>query len=103
MLKHIVMWKLKATSDGYSREQNAHRIRQALEALVGRIDGLLELEVGINTGDENDAFDLVLYSVFRDQAAYAAYLQHPEHKAIVPLVKMARSDRACVDYFVTQK
>jgi hypothetical protein len=97
MLKHIVMWRIEASTEA-SREQNAARIREMLEGLRGRIDGLLEIEAGINIIPGEDACDLVLVSAFRDRAALRAYLTHPEHLRIGEFVKAVRTARHVVDY-----
>ena len=47
MVKHIVMWKIKETN-GLTKEQTAQQIKEALEGLNGKIEGLRHLEVGID-------------------------------------------------------
>jgi hypothetical protein len=44
--------------------------------------------------------DLALYSEFASREALDAYQIHPEHKAIMPFVGEARSERRMVDYEV---
>jgi|APDOM4702015159_1054818.scaffolds.fasta_scaffold153468_2 quinol monooxygenase YgiN len=97
MLKHIVMWRIDSNAEG-SREQNAARIKDMLESLRGRLDGLIEIEAGINVIPGDDACDLVLVSAFRDRAALQAYLSHPEHLRIGEFVKAVRTERRVVDY-----
>ena len=97
MLKHIVMWRVRATTDR-TQEQNATEMKRLLEALSGRIPGLLAIEVGINTVAGNDAMDVVLYSEFAGRQALAAYLQHPEHERVAEFVKAVRVERRVVDY-----
>ncbi len=98
MVKHIVMWRLKEQAHGNDRVANARHIKERLESLAGRIDGLLAIEVGIDFSASADAADLVLYSVFRDREALAAYHAHPLHQAVIPLVAETRSERRVVDY-----
>ena len=83
MLKHIVSWKLRP--DLLDAESHYQSIKQGLEALNGRIAGLLRIEVGRNVLPDEQAADLVLYSEFIDLAALQCYQQHPEHEAIKPL------------------
>lgn len=45
MIRHIVFWNLKEEAEGKTKEQNAAVIREGLEALVGKVDGLLMAEV----------------------------------------------------------
>lgn len=98
MLKHIVMWRLKDQAEGGDRAANAQRIKAALEALRGRIPGLLSLEVGIDVERSPAAFDLVLYSTFEGPEALAAYQVHPEHARVAEFIGRVRSERAVVDY-----
>ena len=44
------------------------------------------------------AFDAVLVSEFRDQAALEAYKNHPEHLKVADFVASVKLDRAVVDY-----
>ena len=61
---------------------------------------LLKLEVGIDVSREEGSSDLALYSEFASREALAAYQEHPDHKAVMPLVQEARSERRVVDYEV---
>lgn len=103
MIKHIVLWNLKAQAEGKSKLENALRLKQELESLNGKVPGLLLLEVGINVKDsqsgEDDA-DVILYSEFEDMAALENYYPHPEHVKIKPFAKAIRSDRRVINYLV---
>ncbi|WP_242360207.1 Dabb family protein [Anaeromyxobacter sp. SG17] len=98
MVKHIVFWTLKERAEGGSREENARRVKAALEGLAGRIPGLLEIEVGIDFARSEASFDVALYSTFVDRAALDAYQAHPEHRAVADLIARVRENRAVVDY-----
>ncbi len=98
MIKHIVMWRLKEEAEGRSQNESAHLIKQRLEDLQGKLDGLIKIEVGIDFSCDKDSSHIVLYSEFRDKDALSAYLTHPLHEAIKPLVLSARSERRVVDY-----
>ncbi len=100
MVKHIVMWKLKESAHGNSKEVNAMMIKEKLEALNGRIGGLIRLEVGIDFSRTDSSFDVVLYSEFATSRDLDNYQGHPEHKAVMPFIMEARSDRRVVDYEV---
>jgi len=93
MIKHIVMWKLKD-------KQDAVVIKTKLEALKGKIPGLLHIEVGIDFLDSEQSADIVLYTEFESREALQYYQKHPEHQAIVPIVKAAAIARTVVDYHV---
>lgn len=100
MMKHIVMWKLKESAGGNSKAANARLIKTQLEALNGKIPGLIKLEVGLDCSATPDSYDVVLYSEFNSKADLEAYQAHPEHQAIMPLVAEARLARQVVDYEV---
>lgn len=98
MIKHIVMWRLKDSAAGASREENAKKLKQSLEDLKDKIGDIKSLEVGINFNSSPAAFDVVLYSEFADRDGLDAYQNHPEHLKIVDFVGEIRTDRAVVDY-----
>lgn len=100
MVKHIVMWRLKPSAHGNAAEVNARIIREKLEALRGRIAGLLSIEVGIDFSRTDSSADVVLYSEFLDRAALDFYQVHPEHEALKPFIGGAAAERRLVDYEV---
>ena len=100
MIKHIVFWKLKAEAHGQPAAENARAIKAKLEALQGRIPGLLKIEVGIDFSRSDSSCDLALYSELESRGALEAYQVHPDHKALMPFIAEARSERRVVDYEV---
>ncbi|MFY8190678.1 MAG: Dabb family protein [Bacteroidia bacterium] len=98
MIKHIVFWKLHEQANGMSKAENAAAIREKLEALEGKIEGLLKIEVGIDFLASAESADVVLYSEFESKEALNYYQQHPLHKACMPFIAEARSERRVVDY-----
>ncbi len=91
MIKHIVMWKLRDKAD-------AAEIKARLEALNGKIPGLIKIEAGIDFLESDQSADVVLYSELESREALEAYQAHPEHQAVVPLIKGAAIARTVVDY-----
>jgi len=98
VVKHIVFWTLKESAVGRTAPENALEIKSRLEALNGRIPGLLELEVGIDFGRTDASADVALYSVFVDRDALDGYQAHPEHVAVADFVGEVRLERMVVDY-----
>jgi len=98
MIKHIVFWKLKDEANGLSKIENANSIKQKLENLKGKIEGLISIEVGIDFLHSPESADLVLYSEFENKDALTFYANHPLHKEIMPFIAEARSERRVVDY-----
>ena len=72
MVKHIVLYNLK---EGVEKEPTVKMIASVLEPLVGKIPGLLHLEVRQTYNGMNYA----LYSEFESKEALAAYAVHPLH------------------------
>ncbi len=93
MLKHIVMWKLKPEALGQAREMKVR-----LEALREKIPQILELEVGLPVKPAEGQPDLVLVSLFQDEAALETYQKHPDHLPVVEFVKKIAAERRVVDY-----
>ncbi|MGD9976958.1 MAG: Dabb family protein [Bacteroidales bacterium] len=100
MVKHIVVWRLRDSAHGNTREQNAQIIKSKLESLSGKIPGMVKIEVGVNYSETADSADIVLYSEFETKSDLDSYQAHPEHKAIMPFVAEAKSERRMVDYEV---
>ena len=100
MIKHIVVWKLKESAHGNSKKENALAIKEKLESLAGKIDGLIKIELGIDFSNEENSSDVVLYSEFRMKVDLENYQNHPLHKAVMPFILEARSERRVVDYEV---
>ena len=100
MVKHIVIWKLKDEANGRSKDANAKAIKEKLEALVGVVPGLLKAEVGLDFRRSRESADAGLYSEFDSREAFEAFLSHPAHKEVQPLVREARSERMMLDYEV---
>lgn len=95
MVKHIILWQMK---DEYNNENVKKAMKTALEDLKGKIPGLNEIEVIIDRLPSSNA-DVMLYSVFEDEAALKNYAVHPLHVAaadskVRPFVK----SRVCMDY-----
>ena len=100
MVKHIVFWRLKDEVDGRSRADVMAEMKQRFEAMRGVVPGLRALEVGLDFGAGVDAAHVALYTEFDSRAALDAYQDSPEHMAVVPLIRAARTERRVVDYEV---
>ncbi len=97
MVKHIVFWKLKKEAHGNDKKTNARLIKEKLEALDGKIEGLIKIEVGCDIiGGSN--YDIALYSELKSIEALDFYQNHPLHQALLPFVREAVEDRKAVDY-----
>ncbi|MEB3829159.1 Dabb family protein [Phormidium sp. CCY1219] len=100
MIKHIVMWRLKDTAEGASRDENARKMKAMLLALKDSIAEIKQIEVGMNALASPAAYDVVLYSAFESFDALQRYQKHPEHEKCKEFIGKIVSDRAVVDYEV---
>jgi len=100
MLKHIVLFKLKERAEGASKEQNAKKVKEDLEALTGKIPQIRHLEVGINCIPGDAAYDIAIYSEFANDADLSLYAKHPEHMKVAEFVGKVRESRVVVDYLI---
>ena len=96
MVTHIVMWNLKDEAEGGSREQNAAIMKERLEALVGKIPGLLSLKV--NRGVMPGGYDLCLLGQYESLDALKGYRDHPIHKEVQQFVHKVIAERVSCDF-----
>ena len=94
----MIIWKMK--DELADKAAKAAQIKAALEGLVGKIEGLLEMRI-LTEGLPSSAGDLMMDSLFESQAALDAYQENPLHKEVaVGLVRPAVSARLSFDYTV---
>ena len=98
MLKHIVMWRVAAESEGQDQAVLINEIEARLLALPAQIEEIREFEVGRNIKPSDFAADVVLYSSFDDEAALERYIVHPAHKEAAGFIGSVVTDRRVVDY-----
>lgn len=95
MVKHIILWKLKAEHNNYEIKKD---IKDSLEGLRGKIPGLVEINVQI-CGLASSNADVMLYSVFEDEDALKGYAVHPDHVYVADnFVRPFTETRMCLDF-----
>ena len=98
MVKHIIIWTLK---DGYTEDEKREiktGIKNGLEGLMGKIPGLVDINVNIN-GLESSNADLMLDSTFESVEALKGYAVHPDHVAVADgKVRPYTAVRSCLDF-----
>ena len=72
MVKHIVLYTFK---EGVDKAEAVKLIASVLEPLVGKIPGLVHMEIR----QAFNGMDYALYSEFESREALAAYAVHPLH------------------------
>lgn len=76
MVKHIIVWKLKETSE--NKEKIVSSIKRELEGLVGKIDGLIKMDIKTEHLSSSSG-DIMMDSTFFDESALKNYSSHPLH------------------------
>jgi len=94
MLVHVVMFQFKEEN----KEANLAQVKTMLEALPAKIDELKSMEVGIDISRSARSFDLVLISMFEDQAGLNEYAVHPAHLEVVSVIKEVTTLSKVVDF-----
>ena len=94
MIKHIVAFKLKKEN----KEANASKMKTILEDLVGKIEEIVALEVGIDFSNTDASYDVSLYSTFESKGDLETYAVHPLHLECVAFIKTVITSRIVVDY-----
>jgi hypothetical protein len=98
MIRHIVLWTLKGDQEGVNKQEALAIMKQKLDMLAGKIEGLLSLEVGINKNTSPEAYDICLITQHSSWEALQFYQDHPLHKAVAAYVGKVRKSRAVTDF-----
>ena len=96
MIRHVVSWKVAATSPE-QKAADVATIVSLLSSLVGVVPSISALTVGGNVAYFESNWDVVLVADFATLADLDAYQTHPEHVAVVPRIKALVTARAAVD------
>lgn len=96
MIKHLVMWNLKDRAAGGDKAANIAIMKERLEGLMGKIEGLRFLQVG--PGVTDNGWDVCLYSEFDDLEALKFYRNHPLHLDVQKFVHEVICERASCDF-----
>lgn len=98
MIKHVILWQLKDELTTEEKSAVKAGIKEGLEALIGRIPGLLEIRVQ-SKGLPSSNADLMLDSTFESEAALKAYATHPAHVEVADgKVRPFTKTRLCLDF-----
>lgn len=98
MVKHMIIWKLKEEFSEDEKKEIKKNIKEGLEGLVGKIPGLLEMNI-ITEILPSSSGDLMMDSTFESEEALKGYSKHPEHVKVADgKVRPNVAARSCVDY-----
>lgn len=97
MVKHIVLFQLKAELEDQQKQQITENFRQGILALPADIPFIRKIEVSHNINPA-EKYDIALYSEFDSLADVQAYAVHPSHVAVAKALIPHVASRACTDY-----
>jgi hypothetical protein len=93
MIKHMVMFKLKEKN-----QASIDKATNAMQSLVGNIDTLRFLEVGVDFKNSDRSYDLVLTTHFDDKEDFKIYEAHPFHQPVIATMVSLCTTSIAVDY-----
>lgn len=97
MVKHVILWNLKAEYTEEEKKAVKAGIKAGLEGLQGQIPGLLSIKVYTEPLASANC-DVMLDSTFTDEAALNGYTVHPAHVAVATTkVRPFTASRTCMD------
>ncbi len=97
MIRHVVMWKLKKSAEGKSKEENMQIIRDSLYALPAQIPEIKRMEIGFDVKHTDMSMDMLLLTEFNDLDDLATYADHPEHLKVSGYVRKVIETRVVLD------
>ena len=93
MVKHIILWKLSDTAPAEAKAE----VKARLEALNGKIPGMISLAVHIDGLASSNA-DMMLDSVFADEDSLKGYQTNPLHVEAATYVRSVVAQRLWLDF-----
>lgn len=97
MVKHIILWKLKESLSEDEKTAARAEAKRRLEALNGKIDGMISLRVVTDRLPSSNA-DMMLDSEFETEEALAGYQVNPLHVEAATYVRSVVEARLCLDF-----
>ena len=97
MVKHIILWKLKESLTEEEKTAARAEANRRLEALNGKIDGMISLKVVTDRLPSSNA-DMMLDSEFETVEALAGYQTNPLHVEAATYVRSVVEARLCLDF-----
>lgn len=99
MVKHVILWKLKEELQGEEKTKVVAGIKEHLEALNGKIPGMISISVQATELLASSNADVMLDSSFESEEALKGYAVHPAHVAVADTyVRPFTQTRLCLDY-----
>ena len=94
MVKHVILWTLNPELSEEEKKAVKAGIKAGLEALVGKVPGLIDVKVHIDGRLASSNADVML-----DSTSLKGYAVHPEHVAVANgKVRPYTVQRSCLDF-----
>ena len=98
MVHHVILWKLKEGLSEQEKKEVLKNIKENLEALDGKIPGLVSITVITHPLASSNA-DVMLDSLLENEEALKGYQIHPKHvKVADTYVRPYTEVRMCMYY-----
>lgn len=99
MVKHIIIWTLNPDLTETEKATVKAGIKEGLEGLVGKVPGLISVNVQISGRLASSNADVMLDSTLESEEALKGYAIHPDHVAVANTkVRPYTVQRACLDF-----
>ena len=98
MVKHVILWQLKDELTVDEKKKIKAEMVVALEGLVGKVPGLLEVKVQTEGLASSNA-EVMLDTTLTDEEALKGYAVHPAHVEVAnTYVRPFTKTRLCLDF-----
>ena len=98
MVKHVILWQLKDELTVDEKKKIKAEMVVALEGLVGKVPGLLEVKVQTEGLASSNA-EVMLDTTLTDEEALKGYAVHPDHVEVAnTYVRPFTKTRLCLDF-----
>lgn len=98
MIKHIVLWKVKESHEGRDKDYIVNKMKNDLEGLVGQINVIKSLNVGIDISGNDNNYDVCLVSEFNNMDDLNIYATDPRHLEVAKYIKEVAISRVATDF-----
>lgn len=99
MVKHIIIWTLNPDLTEAEKATVKAGIKEGLEGLVGKVPGLISVNVQISGRLASSNADVMLDSTLESEEALKGYAVHPDHVEVANTkIKPFTCVRTCLDY-----
>ena len=92
-IKRISLFRLKKRNN-----TDIQAVADKLISMKGEIPSLMDMEVGVNFSESDEAYDVLMIATFKNVEALKSYQQDPFHLRVKDFVEGQYESRAVVDY-----